>query len=220
MKTNVPFPRFLKAALVGMILFTSACVSGPNTKGPVPAGYYRVQSGDTLYRIALRFGQSTATLAKWNNLSDPGQLEVGQVIKVSNKGAPDAGSTVVRPTNNLSMKWPVDSRQIIASYNGTTNKGIDFAGERGAPVRAAEAGKVLFAGEGVRGYGKLILISHNRTTLTAYAHNETMLVKKDQTVKAGEQIATMGDSETDRVKLHFEVRVNGKAVNPMSYLNQ
>ncbi|MDO4640681.1 MAG: peptidoglycan DD-metalloendopeptidase family protein [Neisseria sp.] len=220
MKTNAIFSRFVQAALTCAILSTAACVNGPSSTGPVPPGYYRIQSGDNLYRIGLRFGQSAATLAKWNNLSDPTNIEVGQVIKVSNKTGPNSGAREVKPINTaIPMQWPVDNRQIIANYNGTTNKGIDFAGERGTPVKAAEGGKVLFAGEGVRGYGKLILISHNRSTLTAYAHNDRILVKKDQIVKAGEQIGTMGDSETDRVKLHFEVRVNGKAVNPMSYLN-
>lgn len=227
MKKNTIFTQLMNAALAGVILLTAACVGAPkNSKGPVPPGYYRVQTGDNLYRIGLRFGQSAATLARWNNLVDPTRIEVGQVLKVSDKA--DKGSAgaapvakEVKPTNTvMPMKWPVDNRQIIANYNGSTNKGIDFAGERGTPVRAAEAGKVLFAGEGVRGYGKLILISHNRSTLTAYAHNDQILVKKDQTVKAGEQIATMGDSETDRVKLHFEVRVGGKAVNPLTYLNQ
>lgn len=226
MKTNTTFSKIVRTALAGMVLLAAACTGTKNASGPVPPGHYRIQSGDNLYRIGLRFGQSAATLARWNNLSDPSNIEVGQVIRVSNRaGEPASGSAAagreVKPTNvAMPMRSPVDGGQVIANYNGTTNKGIDFAGERGAPVRAAAPGTVLFAGEGVRGYGKLILISHNRSTLTAYAHNDQLMVKKDQVVKAGEQIATMGDSETDRVKLHFEVRVNGKAVNPSSYLSR
>ena len=87
-------------------------------------------------------------------------------------------------------------------------------------MKAAAAGKVLYAGEEVRGYGKLILVSHNSSTLTAYAHNDSISISKGQNVRAGQTIATMGSSDTDRVKLHFEVRINGKAVNPMPYLNR
>ena len=106
----------------------------------------------------------------------------------------------------------------MAQYNGTTQKGIDIGGSRGTPVKAAADGKVLYAGNEVRGYGNLILIRHNSTTLTAYAHNDSLRVRKDQTVKAGDTIATMGDTGTNRVKLHFEIRINGKAVNPLPYL--
>ena len=91
---------------------------------------------------------------------------------------------------------------------------IDFDGKPGDPVKAAADGKIMYAGNGVRGYGNLILISHNPGTLTAYAHNDKLLVKKGQTVRAGDTIATMGSSDAERVKLHFEVRINGKAVNP------
>ena len=211
------------AAAVGIL---SACAGSAST-GPVPEGHYRVQPGDNLYRIGLRFGQSVNTLARWNNLRDTSQIEVGQVLRVRSGSSGSAGSssrtaTTVAPVNRLSMQWPVadGSRNIIANYNGTTNKGIDIGGTRGEPVKAAAAGKVLYVGEGVRGYGKLILINHNSSTLTAYAHNDALHVQKDQTVRAGQTIATMGSSDADRVKLHFEVRINGKAVNPMPYLNR
>ena len=211
------------AAAVGIL---SACAGSAST-GPVPEGYYRVQPGDNLYRIGLRFGQSVNTLARWNNLRDTSQIEVGQVLRGRSGSSGSAGSssrtaTTVAPVNRLSMQWPVadGSRNIIANYSGTTNKGIDIGGTRGEPVKAAAAGKVLYVGEGVRGYGKLILINHNSSTLTAYAHNDALHVQKDQTVRAGQTIATMGSSDSDRVKLHFEVRINGKAVNPMPYLNR
>lgn len=216
------------AAAVGLL---SACAGSAST-GPVPEGHYRVQPGDNLYRIGLRFGQSVNTLARWNNLRDTSQIEVGQVLRVrsgssssASRSTSSSGSrtaTTVAPVNRLNMQWPVaeGSRNIIANYNGTTNKGIDIGGTRGEPVKAAAAGKVLYVGEGVRGYGKLILINHNSSTLTAYAHNDALHVQKDQAVRAGQTIATMGSSDSDRVKLHFEVRINGKAVNPMPYLNR
>ena len=105
-------------------------------------------------------------------------------------------------------------------YNGTTSKGIDIAGTQGQQIRSAAAGTVIYVGEEVRGYGKLILISHNDYTITAYAHNDTLLVQKDQKVQAGQVIATMGSSDSDSVKLHFEVRLNGKAVDPLPYLTR
>lgn len=219
--------------LTAAVSALAACAGTSSTAtGPVPEGHYRVQSGDNLYRIGLRFGQSAQTLAAWNNLSDPTKIEVGQVLRVRPKGGsastsarPQAGAaereTAVAPTNRLNLQWPVDngSANVIAPYNGGSNKGIDIGGEAGTPVKAAAAGKVLYAGEGLRGYGKLILISHNSSTLTAYAHNQSISVQKDQTVQAGQLIGTMGDTDADRVKLHFEVRINGKAVNPMPYLN-
>ena len=128
----------------------------------------------------------------------------------------------VVPVNRLDMQWPVEngSSNVIQTYDGAGSKGIDIRGEQGQPIKAAAAGEVLYAGEEVRGYGKLILISHNTATITAYAHNDTILVQKGQTVTAGQQIATMGSSDTDIFKLHFEVRINGKAVNPVPYLTK
>ena len=126
------------------------------------------------------------------------------------------------PVNRLDMQWPVENgnSNVIQTYDGAGSKGIDIRGEQGQPIKAAAAGEVLYAGEEVRGYGKLILISHNTATITAYAHNDTILVQKGQSVTAGQQIATMGSSDTDIFKLHFEVRINGKAVNPVPYLTK
>ena len=131
-------------------------------------------------------------------------------------------TTAVTPINRLNLQWPTDNAlsSIIQRYNGTTSKGIDVAGTQGQQIRSAAAGTVIYVGEEVRGYGKLILISHNDHTITAYAHNDTLLVQKDQKVQAGQVIATMGNSDSDSVKLHFEVRLNGKAVDPLPYLTR
>ena len=220
-KTQTPRP-FKKILLAAAALVLAACSTAPSS-GPVPEGHYRVQSGDTLYRIGQRFGQSVQTLAAWNNLNDPTKIEVGQVLKVrqTDRQQPNLKeSRPVAPTNRLTLQWPVSNggANIIGHYNGSSNKGIDIAGEQGSPVRAAAAGKVLYAGEDVRGYGKMILLSHNSSTITAYAHNDSFAVQKGQTVEAGQTIAAMGSTDTDRVKLHFEVRINGKAANPMQYL--
>jgi lipoprotein NlpD len=91
-------------------------------------------------------------------------------------------------------------------------------GSVGDPVSAAADGRVVYAGAGLRGYGNLIILKHNNTYLTAYAHNQTLLVKEDQTVRKGQKIAEMGNSDSDRVKLHFELRRQGKPVDPLKYL--
>jgi len=118
----------------------------------------------------------------------------------------------------LEFAWPAKG-EVIAGFDETKNrKGIDLAGGAGDPVWAAAEGKVVYAGEGLRGYGKLIIIKHNNTFLTAYAHNQTILVKEDQSVKKGQKIAEMGNSDSDRVKLHFEIRERGRPVDPMKYL--
>ena len=109
---------------------------------------------------------------------------------------------------------------MIAGFNESTNKGVGIAGKAGDPVVAAADGKVVYAGAGLRGYGHLIILKHNNTYLTAYAHNQKLLVKEDQNVKKGQKIAEMGDTDADRVKLHFEVRRQGKPVDPIRYLPQ
>ncbi len=220
MNTQIIISTHCKTILfTGMMALLTACAS--NQTKLVPEGYYRVQAGDTLYRIAKRYGQNVQTLAAWNNLSNSSKIEVGQVLRVRrNAAANPSASRSVMPVNRLQLQWPVDngSNSIIQRYNGVTNKGIDISGYRGQTVKAAAAGQVIYVGEGVRGYGKLILISHNTSTITAYAHNDNILVQKDQNVSAGQPIGNMGSTDSDQVKLHFEVRINGKAIDPMTHL--
>jgi lipoprotein NlpD len=131
-------------------------------------------------------------------------------------------STQDKPTasaNNegINWSWPVKGK-MLAGYSDGGNKGIDIAGTQGQPVYAAAPGKVIYTGTSVRGYGKLIVIRHNETYLSAYAHNSAILVKEGQTVTKGQKIAEMGNSDTDQVKLHFEIRKLGQAVDPAGYL--
>ena len=107
---------------------------------------------------------------------------------------------------------------MVAGFDEARNKGLDIAGRAGEPVVAAADGRVVYAGAGLRGYGNLVIVKHNNTYLTAYAHNQTLLVKEDQTVRRGQKIAEMGSSDADRVKLHFEIRRQGKPVDPARYL--
>ena len=128
-----------------------------------------------------------------------------------------ASSAAGSGDDELGWIWP-NQGTVIAGFDEVKNKGLDIAGASGDSVVAAAEGKVVYAGAGLRGYGNLVILKHNNTYLTAYAHNRTLLVKEDQTVKKGQKIAEMGDSDADRVKLHFEVRRQGKPVDPVKYL--
>ena len=113
--------------------------------------------------------------------------------------------------------WPAQGA-LLAGFDDAKNKGLDIAGKPGDAVVASADGRVVYAGAGLRGYGNLIILKHNNTFLTAYAHNQMLLVKEDQSVKKGQKIAEMGNSDADRVKLHFEIRRQGKPVDPAKYL--
>jgi lipoprotein NlpD len=116
--------------------------------------------------------------------------------------------------------WPVTggANNIVARFDEVSNKGVGISGKLGDPILAAGDGRVVYAGAGLRGYGNLVILKHNNTYLTAYAHNQTLLVKEDQTVRKGQKIAEMGNSDSDRVKLHFEIRRQGKPVDPLRFL--
>jgi lipoprotein NlpD len=125
-----------------------------------------------------------------------------------------------RVDDEAPLDWGMPtSGKLIAGYSETDNrKGVDIAGQKGQPVVASASGKVVYSGSGLRGYGKLIIIKHNKTYLSAYAHNDTILVKEGQSVSKGQKIAEMGSSDADQVKLHFEIRKMGKPVDPAKYL--
>ena len=226
---------------------------------PTPPGYYRVKRGDTLLRISLDHGQSYKDIALWNNLSDPNQIEVDQLLLIksptasksasvastTNKKLP-AGESVVGNASSakaavakgdgskadamksdassspvaepgIRLSWPAQGK-VVEEFSEGKNKGIDIAGKLGEPVQASADGKVVYAGNSLRGYGNLVIVKHDNTYLTAYAYNKSLLVKEGDSVRKGQKIAEMGDTDTNAVKLHFEVRVNGKPVNPMQFL--
>jgi lipoprotein NlpD len=128
---------------------------------------------------------------------------------------------LIAPTSSgddeINWIWPA-SGSVLSGFDDVKNKGVDIGGAAGEVVLAAADGRVVYAGAGLRGYGNLIILKHNNVYLTAYAHNQTLLVKEDQAVKKGQKIAEMGNSDADRVKLHFEVRRQGKPVDPLKYL--
>ncbi len=119
--------------------------------------------------------------------------------------------------DDLPWGWPA-SGSVAAGFDEVKNKGLVFNGKAGDPVLAAADGRVVYAGSGLRGYGNLVIIKHNAIYLTAYAHNQTLLVKEDQAVRKGQKIAEMGSSDADQVKLHFEVRKQGKPIDPAKLL--
>lgn len=146
----------------------------------------------------------------------------------STAAAPLAAAPAAAPTTSAApsdaaspaggaWSWPANGK-LIGKFSDSGSKGIAIAGSAGDAVLAAGSGKVVYAGTGLRGYGKLIIVKHSETYLSAYAHNQTLLVKEGQTVSKGQKIAEMGNTDADRVKLHFEIRQNGKPVDPLQHL--
>ena len=140
--------------------------------------------------------------------------EVKPDVAVENKTG-DAAANGEEPA----WTWPAGGK-LVGTFSEGGNKGIDIAGKAGDPVLAASGGKVVYSGTGLRGYGKLVIIKHSNTYLTAYAHNQNVLVKEGQSVARAQKIAEMGNTDADQVKLHFEVRRNGKPIDPLKQLPQ
>ncbi len=130
---------------------------------------------------------------------------------------PDSKAEPAANGDRLDWGWPA-SGKIIAGFNETSSKGVDLAGKPGDPVLAAAGGRVVYAGTGLRGYGKLVIVKHDNSFLSAYAHNQALLVKEGQAVTKGQKIAELGDTDSDRPKLHFEIRRQGKPVDPGKFL--
>jgi len=162
-----------------------------------------------------------------NASSAPAPAANAAAVKPPQSAASASNSVSPTSANNLvtadtaeeavSFQWPTRGN-VLAGFDEVKNKGVDIVGKAGDPVLAAADGKVVYAGSGLRGYGNLVIIKHNNTYLTAYAHNQSLLVKEDQAIKRGQKIAEMGNSDADQVKLHFEIRRQGKPVDPAKYL--
>ena len=134
---------------------------------------------------------------------------------------PLSNASVALDGEDESLDWGLPAKgPVVANFSEAANrKGIDIAGKLGTPVMASAAGKVVYSGSGLRGYGKLVIIKHNKIYLSAYAHNDQILVKEGQTVSKGQKIAEMGNSDSEQIKLHFEIRKLGKPVDPAQYLS-
>ena len=144
----------------------------------------------------------------------PGGAETKPEVKPDSKPA-----DVAAGGDDVAWIWPANGK-MVGTFSESGIKGVDIAGKAGDPVLAAGDGKIVYSGTGLRGYGKLVIIKHNNTFLSAYAHNQTILVKEGQAVTKGQKIAEMGNSDADQVMLHFEVRRQGKPVDPLKYLPQ
>jgi len=303
MKSN----RMKSSKIVALLLVVSSVLAGcgtttkrapvedrnppPNKAQPAPTAaapaqaakpedsstQYVVKRGDTLYRIALDKGQSYSDIVTWNNLANPNDIKVGQILRVAppdgaggvevrplgsgvasapsgnNKNGPRAdkrpysdatlaemqkndqsdinpgkniAKTIEKPVEKIPepvivdeivWNWPAEGK-VIANFDDNKNKGIDISGKMGQDIYSAAAGTVMYAGSGIRGYGNLVIIKHSNNLLSAYAHNKTILVKEKQIISKGQKIAEMGNSDSDVVSLHFEIRQQGKPVDPMKFL--
>ena len=131
--------------------------------------------------------------------------------------APSAGDMTAPGTGSIALAWPARG-PLLNGFDDSKNKGVNIGGTLGEPVKAAADGRVVYAGNGLRGYGNLIIIKHDATFLTAYAHNRALMVKEGDAVTKGQKIAEMGNTDSDRVMLHFELRRQGKPVDPLKYL--
>lgn len=202
---------------------------------------YQVKPGDTLYSIAWIYGLDYRQIAVRNNIPAPYGIHAGQKlilastnVKLKTVAIKTAKSTLASKTNPTNPKkavqtqasssilwvWPVRGR-ILNNYapNGL-NKGLNISAKLGTRILAASGGKVVYAGHGLRGYGELIIIKHNEEFLSAYAHNQKILVQEGQVVRRGQAVALMGNTEARTVMLHFEIRKAGKPVDPNVYLPQ
>ncbi|MBZ9540407.1 peptidoglycan DD-metalloendopeptidase family protein [Modicisalibacter tunisiensis] len=164
-------------------------------------------------------GQDAKVASANTTQADSGkQADAGTAV-AGGAEAPKPEQRSYQPVANIPWQWPTEGK-IVGRFSDNSNitAGIDIAGQKGQPVKAAGPGIVVYAGSGVRGYGNLILLKHNDHFLSAYAHNDSLRVKENDVVKAGEVIATMGNSDADGVKLHFEVRKDGQPRDPLDYL--
>ncbi len=260
----------------------------PYREGDWRPEFHVVKKGETLYSIALDYGQEYRELAAWNNLADPGVIKVDQRLRLfppeghaaassaapaavasvavaapirvksepkarklpyseqalaqlKSTGAPAVASlpaasvepakatprpaalTAPRdsgPDGKLTWEWPANGKLGYGFGQGSNQKGIAIDGKVGEAVMASAPGKVVYSGSGLRGYGKLVIIKHNASYLSVYAHNSQILVKEGQSVAKGQKIAEMGDTDSSKVGLHFEIRRLGKPVDPMQFLPQ
>jgi lipoprotein NlpD len=264
----------------------------PYREGDWRPEYHIVKKGDTLYSIALDYGQDYRELAAWNNLEDPGLIKIDQRLRLfppnsvgeattaqpiplaapvavpdfsepkarklpyseqalaqlkmpakaaaiptpsdpamaqpSTKSATAHATTPPLPVpgqkeipagdGKMIWEWPAQGRLLYGFGQGANQKGVGIEGRSGQPVLAAAPGKVVYSGSGLRGYGKLIIIKHNASYLSVYAHNSQILVKEGQAVAKGQKIAEIGDTDSDRIALHFEIRRLGKPIDPLQYL--
>jgi len=223
------FQRYSRPALLlAIALLAVACAPSWDRA----ADQHIVRSGETLFTIAWRYGKDHRDLARWNGLGDGSLIYPGQVIRLTgpSSGAPARQSQserkpASRPLPPITSQpppawaWPTNGR-VLSEFDRQpgSGTGLVFGGRAGQAVRAAAAGRVVYSGGGLIGYGRLIIIKHNDTYLSAYGYNASLLAKEGDKISKGQRIATMGKGPGQEPRLHFEIRRNGKPVNPRQYL--
>lgn len=210
---------------------------------PKPGKAVTVRAGQTLYRIATENGITARDLAAWNDVDPPYTIFPGQTLRLypPARGATGTRTASAAPpraqpsgpgakapapiartapaASPFAWRWPVDGTLLSAFVAGNpTRQGIDIGNSEGTPVRAAADGVVVYSGSGLVGYGELVIVKHDDNWLSAYGHNRARMVNEGSVVKAGQQIAEMGHTGAARDMLHFEIRYNGKPVDPQAYL--
>ena len=224
-----------------LLVILAACATNNNSSiyYNYDYGYHAVLIGDTLYSIAWRHGIDYRELAVWNDIRTPYTIYAGQRLRLTSPAVTAEEATIVsRPKRTKTKKssaivskktvgklvkhewdWPTKGK-VISKYSNKAggNKGIDIGGKIGQPILAASSGKVVYSGDGLLGYGNLVIVKHSAQYLSAYAHNKKLLVKEGGVVTSGQKIAELGSTGTKLPKLHFEIRHNGKPVDPLKYL--
>lgn len=229
-------PLFFRVALLLLVLPVTAC--GPATRRDQAPDVHIVRAGETLFTIAWRYGRDYRDLARWNRLGDGSLIYPGQVIRLD----PPPGASAAPPRQSASAperapprraeplpsipaepspqwEWPTAGNVVVEfGARPGSGTGVLIDGRPGQPIAAAAAGRVVYSGGGLIGYGQLIIIKHNDTYLSAYGHNASLLVREGQAITKGQRIATMGEGPGREPRLHFEIRRNGKPVDPRHYL--
>ena len=222
-----------RICLILLLSLSLASCGGRSTWQDAPQTHI-VRKGETLFSIAWRYGKDADALARWNRLGDGSLIHPGQVIRLT----PPRGATASRPTASGGTSrppaqplptipaqpsprwaWPTSGRiNVEFGAKPGPGTGVLINGRAGQPIIAAASGRVVYAGSGLIGYGQLIILKHNDTYLSAYGYTASLQVKEGQEVKQGQRIATMGEGPERKPRLHFEIRRNGKPVNPRQFL--
>lgn len=191
---------------------------------PVRSGTYTVRSGDTLYAIAQRFRLDYRELARWNGIGRGYQIYPGQVLRLyagaarSSRASSSSPSSAPPPVASFTWRWPASGLEVKSTARPNGGVGLIISGREHQDICAAAAGKVVYSGTGLLGYGRLLIIKHDEAYLSAYGYTQDVFVDEGAQVEGGQKIATMGKDPGGAPQLYFEIRVNGKPVDPLMLL--
>jgi lipoprotein NlpD len=221
------------------ILLIIACALAACSSNPPAGASYTVKRGDTLYKIAQHYGLDHRDLARWNHIDRDNVIHPGQVLRLSPPGArsnavvaknrggkaaprqstpPPTTSTPAPVGPPVDWRWPVDGGTATLTARPNGGHGLMFHGTAGQEVRCAASGRVVYSGTGLLGLGRLLIVKHNESYLSAYGLTDAVVVNEGDYVVAGQRIASMGSDSQGAPSLYFEIRINGAPGNPLSYL--